>query len=319
MKRLRIAIAQMNATVGDLAGNADRILEFAVRARNGGADVLLTPELALSGYPPEDLLMRPDFYRACAAQLDALARASPLPMIIGYPEESLGQRYNAASLLADGQVVATYRKHRLPNYEVFDEERYFAAGREPCVIELKGVRCGLAICADVWESGAAESAVQAGAELMLSLNASPFHMNKQARRYEVLRDRVAATGKPVIYANLVGGQDELVFDGASFAMDGQGRLTHQLPAFVEALEVIDYADGHLLPGRMVEPPSREAEVYAALKLGVSDYLGKNGFPGRTSVRSADERERCPGAAGKDGLQGRDDRARLANGREHLGQ
>ena len=279
MSRLRVAIAQFNALVGDLAGNAARILEFAARAREAGADVLLTPELALSGYPPEDLLMRPDFYRACAAQLDAVARAAALPIVIGHPEESSGRRYNAASLLTGGRVAATYRKHRLPNYEVFDEERYFDAGREPCVIELKGVRCGLAICADVWESGAAEAAAVAGAELMLTLNASPFHMNKQARRYEVLRDRVAATGKPVIYANLVGGQDELVFDGASFAMDGQGRLTHQLPAFVEALEFIDYANGHLLPGCLVEPPSREAETYAALKLGVLDYLGKNGFPG----------------------------------------
>ena len=279
MKRLRIAIAQMNATVGDLAGNADRILEFAVRARTGGADVLLTPELALCGYPPEDLLMRPDFYRACAAQVGRLAAAAALPIIVGHPEASGGRRYNAASLLAEGRIAATYRKHRLPNYEVFDEERYFASGREPCVVELAGVRCGLAICADVWESGAAEAAVQAGAELMLSLNASPFHMNKQARRYEVLRDRVAATGKPAVYANMVGGQDELVFDGASFAMDGQGRLTHQLPAFVEALEFVDYADGHLLPGSMAVPPTREAEVYAALKLGVADYLGKNGFPG----------------------------------------
>ena len=279
MKRLRIAIAQMNVTVGDLAGNVDRILEFAVRARDGGADVLLTPELAVSGYPPEDLLMRPDFYRACATQVERLAAAAVLPVIVGHPEEFGEDRYNAASLLAEGRIVATYRKHRLPNYEVFDENRYFAAGREPCVIELKGVRCGLAICADVWESGAAESAVQAGAELMLSLNASPFHMNKQARRYDVLRDRVAATGKPVIYANMVGGQDELVFDGASFAMDGQGRLTHQLPAFVEALEYVDFADGHLQPGCMIEPPSREAEVYSALKLGVADYLGKNGFPG----------------------------------------
>jgi NAD+ synthetase len=279
MSRLRVAVAQFNALVGDLAGNGERILEFAARAREAGADVLLTPELALSGYPPEDLLMRPDFYRACAAQLDAVARAAELPIVIGHPEESGGRRYNAASLLMDGRIAATYRKHRLPNYEVFDEERYFAAGHEPCLIELKGVRCGLAICADVWESGAAETAVLAGAELMLTLNASPFHLNKQARRYDVLRDRVAATGKPVIYANLVGGQDELVFDGASFALDGQGRLTHQLPAFVEALEFIDYADGHLLPGRITEPPAREAEVYAALKLGVADYLGKNGFPG----------------------------------------
>ncbi len=279
MKRLRIAIAQINATVGDLAGNAAKILECSVRAKAAGADVLLTPELALSGYPPEDLLMRRDFYRACASRLRDLAGAAPIPLVVGHPEECGDKRYNAASLIRNGQVVATYRKHRLPNYEVFDEERYFDAGREPCVIDLAGVRCGLAICADVWEYGAAEAAALAGAELMLTLNASPFHMNKQARRYEVLRDRVAATGKPVIYANLVGGQDELVFDGASFALDGQGRLTHQLPAFVEDLSLVDYADGGLLPGPIAEPPTAEAEVYAALKLGVTDYLGKNGFPG----------------------------------------
>ena len=271
MKRLRIAIAQINATVGDLAGNTDRILEFAIRARDGGADVLLTPELALCGYPPEDLLMRPDFYRACAAQVARLAAAAALPVIVGHPHESAGARYNAASLLAGGRVAATYHKHRLPNYEVFDEERYFSAGRGPCIIELKGVRCGLAICADVWESGAAEAAVQAGAELMLTLNASPFHMNKQARRYEVLRDRVAATATPVLYANMVGGQDELVFDGASFALDGQGRLTHQLPAFVEALEFVDFADGQLLPGRMVEPAPLEAEVSLEQKQAVVEF------------------------------------------------
>ena len=279
MKSLRVAVAQLNAKVGDLAGNCERILEFAHRARDGGAQVMLTPELALSGYPPEDLLMRPDFYRACAAQLKSLAAAAPLPVILGYPEESAGKRYNAAALLHKGRMLANYRKHRLPNYEVFDEERYFAAGTEPGLIELGGVRCGLAICADIWEPGAAEAAANAGAELMLTLNASPFHMNKQPRRYEVMRDRVAATGIPAIYANLVGGQDELVFDGASFAMDGQGRLTHQMPGFVECIEFVDYADGHLLPGKTVEPPASEAEVYAALKLGVADYFGKNGFPG----------------------------------------
>jgi NAD+ synthase (glutamine-hydrolysing) len=279
MKSLRIAVAQFNAIVGDIAGNASRILDLAHRARELGADVMLTPELALCGYPPEDLLMRPDFYRACAEQLSRVAKQTPLPVVVGYPEESGDRRYNAAALLEGGELRANYRKHRLPNYEVFDEERYFEPGSQPCVVEIAGVRCGLAICADVWEYGAAEAAAMAGAELVLTLNASPFHMNKQARRYEVLRERVAATGKPVIYANLVGGQDELVFDGASFALDGAGRLTHQLAAFVEDLTVVDYADGHLLPGRIAEPATAEAEVYSALKMGVADYLGKNGFPG----------------------------------------
>jgi predicted amidohydrolase len=158
MSKLRIAIAQLNVTVGDLVGNVARIQAFAARAQAGGAHVLLTPELALCGYPPEDLLLRPDFYRACHTALNSLAQTAPLPIIVGHPlfEDNA---YNAASLLMDGRIVATYRKHRLPNYEVFDEERYFAAGDVPCVVELNGVRCGLAICADVWEAGAAEAAV----------------------------------------------------------------------------------------------------------------------------------------------------------------
>lgn len=278
MSKLRIAIAQLNATVGDLAGNVTRIQAFAARAHAGGAHVLLTPELALCGYPPEDLLLRPDFYRACHDALNVLAQTAPLPIIVGHPLFE-GSPYNAASLLMDGRIVATYRKYRLPNYEVFDEERYFAAGDAPCVVELNGVHCGLAICADVWEAGAAEAAIAAGAELLLTLNASPFHLDKQVRRHEVLRERIAATNRPVIYANLVGGQDELVFDGASFAMDGAGGLTHQLPAFAEALEFVDYADGQILPGNVAANPTNEAALWSALTLGVTDYLGKNGFPG----------------------------------------
>jgi len=181
--------------------------------------------------------------------------------------------------LRDGKVVATYRKHRLPNYEVFDEQRYFSAGYQPCVIEVQGVHCGINICADIWEPGAAEAAQQAGAELLLALNASPYHMTKQATRYEVLRERIQATGLPVLYANLVGGQDELVFDGASFAMDREGRLTHQLAAVSEALAIVEYAGGELRAGAVAPSRALEAEVYEALVLGVRDYLGKNGFPG----------------------------------------
>ncbi|HUW36709.1 MAG TPA: NAD+ synthase [Rhodocyclaceae bacterium] len=284
MSSLKIAIAQSNCTVGDLAGNARLILAAAQRASAQGADLMLTPELALAGYPPEDLLLRPDFYRACAAEMRALAAAAgercpDLALLVGHPEEHQGGRYNAASLLRGGRIETTYRKHRLPNYEVFDEERYFDAGTEACVISVAGVRCGVNICADVWEPGAADAARDAGAELLLALNASPYHQNKQAQRYEVLRSRIKDTGMPVIYANLVGGQDELVFDGASFALDGQGALTHQLPAFAEALELVEYRDGEFQPGRIEAPLSPEAEVYAALRLGVADYLGKNGFPG----------------------------------------
>jgi len=199
--------------------------------------------------------------------------------VVGHPVEQAGRRFNAASLIDAGRIVASYRKQRLPNTEVFDEERYFDAGDAPGVVEFGGVRLGLAICEDVWQAGAAESARAAGAELLLALNASPFHMNKLARRHEVLRQRVAGTGMPVIYANLVGGQDELVFDGASFAIDAAGRLTHQLPAFAEAMVLVEYSSGHLLPGPVSPSLSAEAEVYEALKLGVHDYLGKNGFPG----------------------------------------
>jgi NAD+ synthetase len=279
MKTLRVAVAQINVTVGDIQGNTRRILDAASKALQLRADVLLTPELALCGYPPEDLLLRADFYRSCEAALAQLAREAPLPLIVGHPLCDDGRHFNAASLLREGRVESTYRKHRLPNYEVFDEERYFDPGHEACVVEIAGVRCGINICADVWERGAAEATRRAGAEILLALNASPFHMNKQERRYEVLRDRVSATGMPVIYSNLVGGQDELVFDGASFALDGQGRLTHQFPAFCETIGLVEVRGGQPQPGEVLHPGSIEADVYAALKMGVRDYLGKSGFPG----------------------------------------
>jgi len=279
MAVLKIAIAQINCTVGDLAGNAARILAAANEAVQQGADLLLTPELALCGYPPEDLLLRPDFYRACAHEMSALAGRLPLPAVVGHPEVRGLLRYNAASLLRGGQIEATYCKQRLPNSEVFDEERYFATGDAPCVFEIGGVHVGLAICEDIWLPGTVEATRAAGAELLLALNASPFHMNKQATRQAVLRERIAGSGMPAIYCNLVGGQDELVFDGGSFALDATGRLTNQLPAFAEAVTVVEFADGHLQPGVLASAQSIEADVYAALKLGVRDYLGKNGFPG----------------------------------------
>jgi NAD+ synthase/NAD+ synthase (glutamine-hydrolysing) len=280
MAKLKIAVAQINCVVGDFLGNARRIAEFAERARALGAHIVVTPELALCGYPPEDLLLRPDFYRAGARQLAELARGvRGIDVLVGHPEQVGEDSFNAASLLRDGRIAATYRKHRLPNYQVFDEQRYFRAAHEPCVVEVADVRCGINICADVWEEGAAEAAGAAGAELLLVLNASPYHMNKQATRYEVLRDRIEDTGLPVIYTNMVGGQDELVFDGASFALDRSGRLTHQLPAFAEALEIVEYEGGDLRPGGIAPPRPLEADVYDALVLGVRDYLGKNNFPG----------------------------------------
>ncbi|PKM35639.1 MAG: NAD+ synthase [Gammaproteobacteria bacterium HGW-Gammaproteobacteria-10] len=277
---LSIAVAQLNFTVGDLAANADRIIDAIGRAREAGADLLLTPELALSGYPPEDLLLRPDFYRACDRELRRIALTTRgVCVVVGHPRQANGWRYNAASVIRDGEIIAVYHKHLLPNYEVFDEVRYFEAGADACVFELKGVKFGINICADVWEPGPAESARAAGAEVLLALNASPYHVSKQVQRLAVVRERVAETGLPVVYCNMVGGQDELVFDGGSFALDGDGALAYQSVLFDERLDVIRFSAGCWVSDIRAQPLSVEAEVYEALRVGVRDYLGKNGFPG----------------------------------------
>ncbi len=282
---MRLALAQFNATVGDLAGNSGRILELARAARAGGAGLMLTPELALCGYPPEDLALRPDFYRESVRQLTALAAALPADLVVvaGFPEAEEDRRYNAAAILRDGRVTALYRKQRLANYAVFDELRTFAPGDAACVFELDGIRFGLNICADVWEPGPAAQARAAGADALLVLNASPFHLRKEGERQRVLRERIDETGLAMVYLNLVGGQDELVFDGASFAMDGEGRIAAQYPAFAEGLFWLDIergADGRLhLHGDHSELPVDEEALYAALVTGVRDYVAKNGFPG----------------------------------------
>ena len=299
---MKIAIAQINCTVGDLAGNVTRILDFAARARAQSADILLTPELALCGYPPEDLLLRDDFYRDCDAALARLAAAvQGITLVVGHPQNIDGRRFNAASVICDGRVLATYHKHALPNYMVFDEQRYFSPGEGACVFEVKGIRFGVNICEDTWawqgptlaktgpdgraperEADGARApllAREAGAQVLLVLNASPYHLSKQQTRYEVMRRRVSETGMPIIYANMVGGQDELVFDGASFVIDAAGALTHQLPMFEEALAVVTLDGTQVMPGVITAPISTEAEVYGALCLGVRDYVGKNGFPG----------------------------------------
>ncbi|HSD60905.1 MAG TPA: NAD+ synthase [Burkholderiales bacterium] len=278
---MKLAIAQINCTVGDIAGNAAKIAEWADRARDAGASLVVTPELALSGYPPEDLLLREGFYRACDAALADLARRVPgITLVVGHPHQAEEGRFNAASVIRDGRVIATYHKLNLPNYTVFDEKRYFDSGFEACVFEVDGAKVGINICADVWEEGAAGRARAAGAELLLVLNASPYHMNKQLSRYEAVHDRIGETGGiAVVYSNLVGGQDELVFDGASFVMSGEGTLTHQFPMFQEHLGLVEIRDGVPMAGERAPVQSLEASVYQALMLGVRDYIGKNGFPG----------------------------------------
>lgn len=277
---MKIAIAQINCTVGDLAGNTAKIAEYALRAREQGAQLMLTPELGLCGYPPEDLLLRDGFYSSCHKALRDLAKqVSGITVIVGHPHKVGISCFNAASVLRDGAIVATYHKHSLPNHSVFDEERYFKYGNEPCVVDLDGIRFGIVICADVWHEHAPFRAREAGAQALLVLNASPYHFDKQATRYETIRDRIDEIGLPVVYNNLVGGQDELVFDGASFVMDADGKLTHQFQAFEEVLGLVEFRDGRLVPGVQENVVKDEASIYHALCLGVRDYIHKNRFPG----------------------------------------
>ncbi len=277
---MRLAIAQINCLLGDLTGNAEKILRHAEQAKQQGAQLLLTPELSLCGYPPEDLLLREGFYQACTRELDALAaRVSGITIVVGHPLERDGKRYNAASLLRDGKVVGTYLKQTLPNYAVFDEKRYFDRGDEPCLFEIEGIRFALNICADIWMPVAASQAQLAGAQVLLVLNASPFAMQKQEARYRVVRERIGETGLAVVYANMVGGQDELVFDGGSFAMDKQGDLTAQGKYFEEDLLMLELQGDTRPVGNKEAGLGIEASVYKALCLGVRDYIVKNRFPG----------------------------------------
>jgi NAD+ synthase (glutamine-hydrolysing) len=225
------------------------------------------------------LLFRQDFIIANQKTLNRIAQSvSGITLLIGHPHYVNGQLFNAASVLQNGKVTATYHKQILPNYSVFDEDRYFEADNKPFVFELKGIKFGVLICADGWEPTPARKAKEAGAEFLLSLNASPYHMDKLETRYEVLIDRVKETGLPLIYTNLVGGQDELVFDGASFVMDAQGKITHQLPSFVELLDYVDIVNKQPVATPIIPALSLEAMVYNALKLGLADYVNKNGFP-----------------------------------------
>ena len=279
---IKVAIAQINSMVGDLAANRAKIADFARRAAAQGADILLTPELSLAGYPPEDLLLRHSFYAKTAEQFDALARdlaeLKDLHVVVGHPVLHEGKRYNAASVLANGKVVGSYRKHNLPNDTVFDEKRYFSSSDEPLVFEVKGVRFGVNICEDTWFSHAPARAQEAGAQVLLVPNGSPFHMKKQYLRYEMMRTHVTPLGMSLVYANLVGGQDELIFDGNSFVMDSGGTVCAQLKHCEEDLRIVEF-DGARPAHQVVAPDLPiEAQVYQALVLGVRDYIGKNGFP-----------------------------------------
>jgi len=280
---VRVAVAQINCTVGDFEGNARRILDMAGQAAAAGAHLLLTPELSVTGYPTEDLLLRRSFYaaadRAIAELAARLLQFPELRVVVGHPYAREGQRFNAASVLGAGQVEGTYCKHDLPNYDVFDERRYFTPDNRPLVFDVRGTRFAINICEDTWFPYAPECAASHGAQVLLVPNASPFHVGKQQLRFDTMRSNVSRYRLPLVYANLVGGQDELVFDGASFVLDAGGALAQMAPQFAEHLLLVDFVDGRPLPAAVDEQAGEEAQVYAALTLGVRDYVGKNGFPG----------------------------------------
>ncbi len=280
---LSIAIAQHNFWVGDIEGNARKVCELAARARDGGADIVVFPELALTGYPPEDLLFRPSLEARVDQALAQVAAVTGIVMVIGYPRRRGGLLYNIAGVWLDGRCLAEYAKQKLPNYQVFDEKRYFEPGHAPGVFEYRGVRIGLTICEDIWHPGPVASLKDAGAQLVLNLNASPFHINKQAERLQAVAARCAESDLPVLYVNMVGGQDELVFDGGSFAMNGDGAVVAELPLLEEGLVTVGFrlGEGRFSDGCRAEGMTLEAAVYGALVTGVRDYVNKSGFRGVT--------------------------------------
>ena len=286
MTSLRIALAQFDFQVGAVAGNVTRIAEMIAVARDEyGADLVLFPELALSGYPPEDLLNRPSFLRDCAEGIEAVAKAATggIVAVVGWPDSAGSVVYNAASVLRDGRVAQTYRKRELPNYAVFDERRYFDVDpdREDCVFEVKGVPVGLIICEDLWFAEPIASTVRSGAELVLVPNASPFERDKHAQRDALLAERTRETGAAIAYLNVIGGQDAVVFDGASVVADADGTVHPAAAAFTEQWLVVDYtiASRSFLPVRWMDEgdESRDALAWRAIVRGIQDYCRKNGF------------------------------------------
>ena len=283
---MKVVMGQLNTFVGDIKGNTEKVIQVSREADTAGQDTLLVfPELTLTGYPPEDLLMRDSLQ----AQIeDALTRlSSELPshlyVVVGYPRRSEGRLYNAAGVLHGGQRVGEYFKQRLPNYQVFDEKRYFSEGDTPCVVDVAGMKVGITICEDIWHKEPADVARRMGAELLINLNASPFHRGKHKERWQVLADRATEQSIPMIYVNQVGGQDELVFDGGSFAVNADGELAVVAPDFEEGcfdLSVERTVRGvEVAQGVAATAVSDVAAVWQALVLGVRDYVEKNGFPG----------------------------------------
>ena len=292
---LKLCIAQLDFLVGDMPGNAQKIVAAARSAYAQGARLLLTPELSICGYAAEDLFLRPAFIAECDDAVKTVARElaglKDLCVVVGHPtgddirsrSVAVQRRFNAASVVSNGKILETYAKRELPNYQVFDERRYFTPGQGVCVFQVEGVNVGLLICEDAWFEEPALLAKEAGAEMLAVINASPFHVGKGGERLARMADRARAVGLPLVYAHFVGGQDEVVFDGASFAVNADGSLAARAPGFQEDLLCIQTEGGGALPVRLSGPTvherSPEADLWDALVLGVRDYVGKNGFPG----------------------------------------
>jgi NAD+ synthase (glutamine-hydrolysing) len=292
---LKFCIAQLNFLVGDMPGNAQKIIAASRTAYAQGARLVLTPELSICGYAAEDLFLRPAFIAACDDAVKTVARElaglKGLHVVVGHPtggdirskSVAVQRRFNAASVVSDGKVLETYAKRELPNYQVFDERRYFTPGQGVCVFQVEGVNVGLLICEDAWFEEPALLAREAGAELLAVINASPFHVGKGGERIARMAARAQSVGLPLAYAHLVGGQDEVVFDGGSFAVNADGSLAARAPEFQEDLFCLQAEGGGptrvRLTGHIVHERSPEADLWDALVLGVRDYVGKNGFPG----------------------------------------
>ncbi|WP_026304890.1 NAD+ synthase [Microbulbifer sp. SSSA007] len=285
MSTLQLVLAQINSLVGDIPGNTANVIEVARKAhRELGADLVLFPELTLCGYSPEDLLLRPSMQIRIEAALEQLKTAQlPCAILVGYPRYRDGKIFNMAGLVSQGEIVAEYAKQKLPNYQVFDEKRYFTKGDKPCVVEIEGIPVGVSICEDIWHPEPIQQAVEAGAKVMLNINASPFHRGKAQQRLELLSKQARVAQVPIVYVNWCGGQDELVFDGGSIAIDCRGEVCARAEEFAEQLLPVSVSEQSgrvtLLPGDNAPPLDDLAAVYQALVLGVRDYVNKNGFNG----------------------------------------
>lgn len=282
---LTVALAQLNMLVGDIEGNAQKIITTTREQADAGADLVVFPELALTGYPPEDLLLRPDLMVRVNAQLELIAQVShKTAVLVGHPWPEDGKLYNALSVYAEGRLLIRYYKQKLPNYGVFDELRYFSAGDKNALLELNDVRLGLLICEDLWFDAPVDALHAAGAEMIVSINASPYDQEKPQVRQRLLEGHCRRTGLPLLYLNQIGGQDELVFDGCSKVFNAQGEMTHRLAAFAEQVEQVSLhkQQDALTITPMAQPAVAQgllAQTYQALVLAVRDYVTKNGFQG----------------------------------------